>query len=179
VAAIRGLFAGEAVTSTPDGRYDFRDLRLIPLPVQPHLPIMIGGSGEKKTLRIVATHADMWNTGGDPARIARKLEVLRGHCEAIGRDIAEIELTVGCKPVIRDSRAEARRVWIAQMDRNRTSAEVDDDEATLIGTPEDVAGAMRARTALGFSTFVAELAAPYDTETMERWIGEVAPMVAG
>jgi alkanesulfonate monooxygenase SsuD/methylene tetrahydromethanopterin reductase-like flavin-dependent oxidoreductase (luciferase family) len=177
VAAIRGLFAGESITSKSGGRYAFKDLRLIPGPVQPRLPIMIGGSGEKKTLRIVATHADMWNTGGDPARIARKLDVLRGHCEAIGRDIAEIELTVGCKPVIRDSRAEARRAWAAQMDRNRTSAEVTDDEASWIGTPGDVAGAMRARTALGFRTFVAELAAPYDTETMERWIGEVAPLV--
>ena len=179
VAAIRALFAGEAVTSPPGGRYDFSDLRLLPPPVQRPLPIMIGGSGEKKTLRIVARYADMWNGGGDPERVAHKIEVLRGHCEEVGRPIESIELTVGCKPVIRDSRAEARRVWSAQMAHNQTSDELTEDEASWIGTPEDVAAAMQARVDIGVRTFVAELAAPYDAETMERWIREVAPTVAG
>jgi alkanesulfonate monooxygenase SsuD/methylene tetrahydromethanopterin reductase-like flavin-dependent oxidoreductase (luciferase family) len=177
VAAISRLFAGEIVTSEAGGRYDFRDLRLIPPPVQPRLPIMIGGSGEKKTLRIVARYADMWNTGGEPEKLAHKLEVLRGHCGAVGRDIAEIELTVGCKPLIRDSREEARRAWTEQMAHNRTSPDLSEDDATWVGTPADVAQAMRARTSLGFRTFIAELAAPYDAETMERWITEVRPMV--
>jgi alkanesulfonate monooxygenase SsuD/methylene tetrahydromethanopterin reductase-like flavin-dependent oxidoreductase (luciferase family) len=179
VAAVRALFAGEAVTSPPGGRYAFRDLRLIPPPVQRPLPIMIGGSGERKTLRIVARHADMWNTGGSPERIAHKLAVLREHCRAVGRNIADIELTVGCKPLIRDSRAEALRVWTAQMAHNRAPADLDADELTWIGSPDEVAAAMRARTELGFRTFMAELPAPYDVETMERWIGEVVPMVAG
>jgi alkanesulfonate monooxygenase SsuD/methylene tetrahydromethanopterin reductase-like flavin-dependent oxidoreductase (luciferase family) len=179
VAAIRGLFAGETVTSPPGGRYAFDDLRLIPPPVQKRLPIMIGGSGEKKTLRIVAKHADMWNTGGSAERVAHKLDVLREHCADIERDIAEIELTVGCKPLIRDSRDEARRVWAETMAHNRTSPELseEDDEASWVGTPEDVVAAMQARTAVGFRTFIAELAAPYDAETMERWIREVAPKV--
>jgi alkanesulfonate monooxygenase SsuD/methylene tetrahydromethanopterin reductase-like flavin-dependent oxidoreductase (luciferase family) len=181
VAAVRALFAGETVTSPPGGRYEFRDLRLLPQPVQRPIPIMIGGSGEKKTLRIVATYADMWNTGGPPERLAHKLAVLRDHCATVGRDAVEIELTVGCKPVIRDSRAEALRIWRKQMAHNRTSDELDDDEdeAAWIGTPEDVAMAMRRRTELGFTTFIAELAAPYDVETMERWIREVKPMVEG
>lgn len=177
VAAIRALLAGETVTSPPGGRYAFRDLRLLPAPVQQPLPIMIGGSGEKKTLRIVATYADMWNTGGDPATLAHKLAVLREHCAAVGRDPARIELTVGCKPVIRDSREAALRVWREQAAHNLASDELDDDELTWVGTPEDVAAAMRLRTELGFRTFIAELAAPYDDETMTRWIGEVQPMV--
>ena len=177
VAAIRRLFAGETVTSEPGGRYAFNQLRLIPPPVQTRLPIMIGGSGEKKTLRIVARYADMWNTGGDPEKLAHKLDVLREHCDAVGRDVAEIELTVGCKPIIRDSRDEARRVWIEQMVHNRTSPDLSDDDATWVGTPEDVAAAMQARVAVGFRTFIAELAAPYDAETMERWIAEIRPMV--
>ena len=179
VAAVRALLAGETVTSPPGGRYEFRDLRLLPAPVQRPLPIMIGGSGEKKTLRIVATYADMWNTGGSTEKLAHKLDVLREHCAAVGRDPAEIELTVGCKPIIRDLRAEARRVWSELMAHNRTPDVVDedDDEASWIGTPEDVAEAMRRRTALGFRTFIAELAAPYDRETMERWMTDVRPMV--
>ena len=178
VAAMRGLLAGETVTSPPGGRYALRGLRLQPLPLQDRLPIMIGGGGEKKTLRSVAKHADMWNGMGTPDRLARKLEVLRGHCEAVGRDIGEIELTVGCKPIIRSTPAEARRVWEAQMAHNRTPmADVEDDDTFWVGTPEQVAEEMIERRRLGFTTFIAELAAPFDDETMERWIGDVKPMV--
>jgi F420-dependent oxidoreductase-like protein len=58
---------------------------------RPHPPIMIGGGGERKTLRLVAQYADACNVFGDPVRINHKYEVLREHCEAIGRDPAEIE----------------------------------------------------------------------------------------
>jgi alkanesulfonate monooxygenase SsuD/methylene tetrahydromethanopterin reductase-like flavin-dependent oxidoreductase (luciferase family) len=176
--AMRALFDGEAVTSPPDGAYRFKNLRLLPAPIQSRLPIMIGGSGERKTLRSVAKYADLWNAMGTPEKLRHKVEVLRGHCEAVGRDIGEIELTVGCKPIIRSSEADARRVWEAQMAHNRTPmSDVEDDDTFWVGTPEQVAQEMIDRKVLGFGTFIAELAAPYDDETIERWIGEVKPMV--
>ncbi|HEX2627025.1 MAG TPA: LLM class flavin-dependent oxidoreductase, partial [Candidatus Limnocylindrales bacterium] len=151
-----------------------------PAPVQSRLPIMIGGSGEKKTLRSVARHADMWNAMGTPAFLQRKIEILQRHCDEVGRDIADIEFTGGCKPVIRNTVEEARRVWEAQMATNRTPmSDVLDDDTFWVGTPELVAEKMAEVTALGFHTFLAELAAPYDHETMERWIGEVVPMLDG
>ena len=58
---------------------------------RPHPPIMIGGGGERKTLRLVAQYADACNVFGDPVRIHHKYEVLREHCEAIGRNPDEIE----------------------------------------------------------------------------------------
>jgi alkanesulfonate monooxygenase SsuD/methylene tetrahydromethanopterin reductase-like flavin-dependent oxidoreductase (luciferase family) len=178
VDAMRRLLAGEAVTSPPGGRYRFSNLRLQPPPVQDRLPIMIGGSGERKTLRSVAKSADMWNAMGSVEKLRHKLSVLRTHCDTVGRDIAEIELTVGCKPIIRSTEAEARRVWEAQMAHNRTPmADVEDDDTFWVGTPEQVAKEMIDRKALGFHTFLAELAAPFDDETIERWIGEVKPMV--
>jgi alkanesulfonate monooxygenase SsuD/methylene tetrahydromethanopterin reductase-like flavin-dependent oxidoreductase (luciferase family) len=178
VAALRRLFDGEPVTSEPGGRYQFDDLRLLPPPVQDHLPIMIGGSGERKTLRTVARYADQWNAMGTPDFLARKVEVLRRHCDEVGRDPAEIEFTVGCKPIIRSTEAEARRLWEAQMEHNRTPmSDVLDDDTFWVGTPEQVAEEMIARRRLGFGTFIAELAAPFDDETLERWIGEVKPMV--
>ena len=61
---MRDLLDGKSVTSAPGGHYRFDDLRHGPLPVQARLPIMIGGSGEKKTLRTVAKYADMWNGMG-------------------------------------------------------------------------------------------------------------------
>lgn len=142
------------------------------------MPIMIGGSGERKTLRTVARYADMWNAMGSVEKLQHKGSVLRVHCESVGRDPSEIEWTVGCKPVIRDTEAEARRVWEAQMAHNRTPmSDVEDDDTFWVGTPEQVAGAMIARRALGYGTFIGEFAAPYDDETLERWIGEVKPMV--
>lgn len=178
VAAMRALLDGERVTSPPDGRYRFDDLVLLPRPLQDRLPIMIGGSGERKTLRTVARYADQWNAMGSVEKLRHKVEVLRGHCEAVGRHIGEIEMTVGCKPLIRDTEAEARRAWEAQMAHNRTPmSQVIDDSTFWIGTPELIAERMIERRELGFTTFLAELAAPYDDETLERWIGEVKPMV--
>jgi F420-dependent oxidoreductase-like protein len=60
---------------------------------RPHPPILIGGGGEKKTLRLVAQYAQACNLFAGPD-LARKLDVLRGHCEAVGRDYDEIEKTV-------------------------------------------------------------------------------------
>ena len=180
VAALQKLFAGERVTSAPGGHYAFDDLALLPPPVQERLPILIGGSGEKKTLRTVARHADMWNAMGTPEFLRHKIEVLQRHCDDAGRDIAEIEFTGGCKPIIRSTREEARRLWEAQMANNRTPmADVLDDDTFWVGTPDDIAAKMSEAKALGFHTFLAEMAAPYDDETLERWINEVRPMVDG
>ena len=178
VGAIRRVLDGESVTSEPGGRYAFDDLRHAPAPVQGHLPIMIGGSGEKKTLRTVARYADMWNAMGSVDMLAHKVDVLRGHCDAVGRDIDEIEFTLGVKLTIRDSEAEADRVWKAAIAHNRTPmANVVDDDTFWNGTPEQIADRMRPYVDLGFRTVISEQPAPYDVETFERFIGEVVPLV--
>lgn len=68
--------------------------QLNPAPVR-EIPILIGGGGEQKTLRIVAEHADIWHSFSDPDTLIRKLSVLRHWCEEVGRDISEIELSTG------------------------------------------------------------------------------------
>jgi probable F420-dependent oxidoreductase len=68
--------------------------KLTPAPVNGKMPIMIGGSGEKVTLRLVAEHADMWNSFGDPEEIARLSGVLDEWCGKVGRDPGEIERSV-------------------------------------------------------------------------------------
>jgi F420-dependent oxidoreductase-like protein len=80
-----------------DGRYYHLTGALAnPKPVQrPYPPIWIGGGGEQRTLRIVATHADVWNFAGGPVETAiHKVEVLERHCADVGRDPAEIRLSV-------------------------------------------------------------------------------------
>jgi probable F420-dependent oxidoreductase len=66
--------------------------RLNPAPTR-KIPVLIGGGGEKKTLRLVAKHADIWHSFSDPATLERKLGILATHCETVGRDIREIEVS--------------------------------------------------------------------------------------
>jgi F420-dependent oxidoreductase-like protein len=84
------------VSSFAGTAYRLTDARCAPKPVQrPRPPLVIGGGGEKRTLRIAARFADQWNlTGGTPEVLAHKIEVLHGHCADVGRDPAEIEISV-------------------------------------------------------------------------------------
>lgn len=178
IDAIEAMLAGKAVTSAPGGHYRFNAAEAHPLPIQKRLPIMIGGSGEKKTLRSVAKHADIWNAMGTPEEMAHKVDVLRGHCEAVGRDINEIEFTIGVKLTIRDSAAEAQRVFEQAMAANKTPlSEVADDVTFMNVTPEQAAEIIAPFVELGFRHIISEQPAPYDTETLERFIGQVVPLL--
>jgi F420-dependent oxidoreductase-like protein len=87
-AGDRGAFDGKHVHLTE--QID------VPAPVQkPHPPILIGGGGERKTLRLVAQYADATHCGSGPDNFRHKMEVLRKHCEDVGRDFEEIERCTG------------------------------------------------------------------------------------
>jgi F420-dependent oxidoreductase-like protein len=96
--------------SDNDGPYSGRHYQLdetlcVPAPIsRPHPPVLVGGGGEKKTLRLAARYGDASNLfGSSPADVARKLEVLRSHCEAEGRDYDRIQKTVlAVRPVLAD-----------------------------------------------------------------------------
>jgi probable F420-dependent oxidoreductase len=75
-------------------RIESRFAKLNPAPTR-DIPVLIGGGGEKKTLRLVAKHADIWHSFGDAETVVRKTAILREHCAAVGRDPAEIELSAG------------------------------------------------------------------------------------
>jgi probable F420-dependent oxidoreductase len=75
-------------------RIEARLGKLNPAPTR-HIPVLIGGGGEKKTLKLVARHADIWHGFGDVEVVRRKVQVLDGHCADLGRDPSEIERSVG------------------------------------------------------------------------------------
>jgi F420-dependent oxidoreductase-like protein len=88
-AIVKGLFANERTTFA--GRYyELQDAPLEPKPLQDPLPLLVGGGGERVTLRIVAQWADEWNTWGTPDVLARKIQILERHCSSLGRDPATI-----------------------------------------------------------------------------------------
>jgi len=169
VSLIRRLLDGETIDHA--GRfYTFHDAVHAPLPVQAHLPILIGGSGPRKTLRTVARYGDAWNTSGAVDEVAAKDAILREHCAEVGRDQAAIERTVSFPIVIRDQPAEAARAFEGLLAHNRIT------EITgvpiLLGPPGLIAEQLRPYRDLGMAEVVVRMPAPYDAETIER-IGEV------
>jgi alkanesulfonate monooxygenase SsuD/methylene tetrahydromethanopterin reductase-like flavin-dependent oxidoreductase (luciferase family) len=171
VELIRALLPG-GPASARGPVYAAKDTLNNPPPVQARLPILIGGSGERKTLATVARHADAWNTGGDLERVRHKDEVLRRWCDEVGRDESEIERTLqGGTPIIRDSVAEGEKVAAAWAERNRLPGW----RSTVIGPPELVVERWAPYLALGFEHVYVDCPAPFDEETLERLVREVKP----
>lgn len=169
---MRGMLDGTEPTATGP-RYRSRATRNLPPPIQPHLPICVGGGGERVTLKLVARWADMNNVGGGIESVRRKEAILRQHCEAVGRDHREIERTTGIGAVvIRDSRAEAERVFRAIFEHNGRARLWEDQP---VGTPEDVAEMLAPYLEIGYRHFIAGFPAPYDEESMVRLVTEVKP----
>ena len=165
VPLVRRLLDGERVTH--DGAwYRFRDAICEPRPVQPHLPILIGGTGPRKTIPIVARHADLWNAYGSPAELGASDAILRAACDAVGRDEREIERTFNGNVVIRDSRDEAMRAWRAWLEAHRPQA--GEDRLNAFGTVEEVADQLDRYRAAGFDHAVLIFRSPFDFETMDR-----------
>jgi len=175
VGLIRRLLDGERVTH--DGpTYHFRDAVVAPRPVQPRLPILIGGSGPRKTLMTTARYADIWNGYGDPARIADRDAILRAHCVAVGRDEREIARTVAMDVVIRDDSDAALAAYDAMAARHGLVGKIGSDGRrqglTLWGPPATVADGIRAYAEVGVTEVMWIFRDPFDLETIER-LGEV------
>jgi alkanesulfonate monooxygenase SsuD/methylene tetrahydromethanopterin reductase-like flavin-dependent oxidoreductase (luciferase family) len=170
VMLLRRLLDGERVTH--DGPvYTFHDAVCEPRPVQAHLPILIGGSGRRKTLRTVAQRADGWNTSGPIEEVRDALSTLAAHAAEVGRDLDSLEKTVSF-PIVLDDDADAARARMeASMAANGVSSM--GPVPHLSGPPDEVAAAIRPYRDLGFETVIVRMPAPYDRQTIDR-IGEVA-----
>jgi alkanesulfonate monooxygenase SsuD/methylene tetrahydromethanopterin reductase-like flavin-dependent oxidoreductase (luciferase family) len=170
VALIRGLLAGETVSSLPGSHYAFREATHLPLPSRGagRLPILIGGGGERRTIPLAARHAYLWHHRGSVDHLARKLDVLREACAAIGRDPADIELTFDPGIVIRDDVAAARRVVDGHQRHHMAEPGPIDPDAVWMGPPEAIAERWRPYLELGFRHLICDLPSPYDRETVER-----------
>jgi alkanesulfonate monooxygenase SsuD/methylene tetrahydromethanopterin reductase-like flavin-dependent oxidoreductase (luciferase family) len=163
VPLIRSLLDGGRVDH--DGRFDrMREALCAPRPVQPHLPILIGGSGPTKTLPLVARHADLWNAYGSPEGLTATDAILRARCAEIGRGPAEIERTVNLNIVVRPTAGEAERVWAGYAASHRPRK---GEGRLVVGGPvEAVAGALAEYAAVGFRHPIPIFRSPWDLETI-------------
>jgi len=141
-----------------EGRYyRIHEARNLPQPVQPGGPrILIGGSGEKRTLRAVARFGDFCNLFGGPAQIRRKLDVLDKHCSEVGRDPSEITRT-GLLTVIIAPTQEAADVKRDAMLGAMGLTEEQASEFAVFGGPERIAEHVAERRAAGLDGMIVNL----------------------
>ena len=172
-------------TATLDGEhYQVDGAQLSPLPLQVDgPPLWIAGGGERKTLRIAAEHAQNTNFDGSPEGFTHKSNVLREHCEAIGRNFDEITRSANYNVVIGATQAEVddRIAW-AEEHYSLTVPEKAAHEAEqlrrgpLVGTPEQIVEKLRELEGLGMTyaiTYFPEAA--YDRSGIELFANEVVP----
>jgi F420-dependent oxidoreductase-like protein len=150
VQICRAMFTQE--TPTFDGTYyRVHEVHNVPRPIQPGgPPIMIGGSGEKRTLKLVAKYADLCNITGDAATIRHKIGVLREHCATVGRDPSEITSTRLATLMLTGSAAET-----AQM--NEFLAQAAGPEAAAgfnVGEEQDIVDQVGALVDAGLDTLI-------------------------
>jgi F420-dependent oxidoreductase-like protein len=149
--------------------YRVTDARNVPRPVRPGgPPIMIGGSGERRTLRLVAQYADLCNVTGGPETLTHKLDVLRAHCADVGRDPAEITTTRLGTLVLTPDRDETARV---QSFLGGLMGGDDFDEQFTIGEADDVVPQVEALVATGVDTLIFNM--PLSDAAAVRRAGEL------
>jgi F420-dependent oxidoreductase-like protein len=112
---------------------------------KPHIPLLIGGSGEKVTLKLVAQYADACNVFGDPAALERKFAILRQHCQTVGRDYDRIQRTAGAMCLMADTDEQARAL-LPEAVKAQFGDRID---ASLIGSPETIRQRLSAYEAAG------------------------------
>jgi alkanesulfonate monooxygenase SsuD/methylene tetrahydromethanopterin reductase-like flavin-dependent oxidoreductase (luciferase family) len=136
----------------------------------PMPPLLIGGGGEQRTLRLVAKYADWWNLpGGTAADYAHKLDVLRQHCVVVGRDYGSIVKTWSAEAIaVAGTEAEAQRIASASPYSNHA----------IVGTPAQVAEQLRAFVELGVEYFIVRLLDFPSTTGIELFVREVMPRLA-
>jgi F420-dependent oxidoreductase-like protein len=168
---LRRMWSEERTTF--EGRHwTVRDAVCAPKPAQRRLPILIGGAGERVLLRHVARHADVWNNlGAYHAEVARKREVLAGHCRAIGRDPASITVTQQTLAAISTDRADAARRTKTLFD---TMGFLDGaPELALTGTPDEVRARVERNRALGVEGFLMSFGRRPEPEDVTLFAREV------
>ncbi len=157
--------------------YQLEDAPLMPKPVQkPHPELMIGGGGEKVTLRIAAQHADHWNVWGGPETLTHKGRILDEHCARVGRDPKRILRSAVMVLGFADDRAGVERIQQAYMKRMGAD-EAKARDTVLAGSVSEIRDKLGRLQAAGVGMlFVPTFLLPADRyRTLDRFMAEIAP----
>lgn len=174
-AVLRGLWSGERFSYTGK-HFRITEGHLRPAPVQPRLPLVIGGAS-KPVLRVVARHGDVWNSLlTDTARYRRRVEQLDRACERAGRDRAEIRHSMTFRVLLVDDPADLP----GRLDRLRHTFPPDSPvwpEYLVFGTPEQCVEALLPYRELGVTDFVLGIRPPVDWDSITLFAERVIPLL--
>jgi F420-dependent oxidoreductase-like protein len=174
---ITGMLRGEQ--PTVDGTwYHVHDAINSPAPVNP-IPVMIGGGGERKTLRLVAAYADESNIICAPADIPRKLDALAGHCATLGRDRSEITVSYLTSVCVAPTHEQAEAEADAYLARRNSDQAALRRVGAMVGSPDEIAEQCAKLLAHGIDGLTVNAPANGHIEGRVALIGEtLAPLIA-
>jgi F420-dependent oxidoreductase-like protein len=135
---------------------------------KPHIPLLIGGDGEKVTLKLVAQYADACNVGDDPASVKQKLAVLKQHCETVGRDYQSIHRTSSTLCLLADSDEQA----LALLPVERKARLGNEVRTALIGSPETIRQRLAAYEDAGVQELLLRFVDGTNLEALRRFAQE-------
>ncbi|MBI4514949.1 MAG: TIGR03560 family F420-dependent LLM class oxidoreductase [Deltaproteobacteria bacterium] len=175
---IRGMLT-QPKTTLHGKHYSVTDAMCMPRPLQqPHPPIMIGGTGEKVLLKLVATHADMWNAGASAERMGALIEVLKRHGDKVRRDTGKIEKTV-MLPLCYKA-AAPRQEFMCQLVANMRQASPEDARRQImIGDRQECLDTIERYAKVGVTHFIFMVFAPYFIDEIQAFAEEVIPEFRG
>jgi F420-dependent oxidoreductase-like protein len=172
---VLGLWTGHK-TSFQGRFYQLQEAPLYPKTVQhPHPELLIGGGGERRTLKIAAKYADHWNCWAGPETMAHKLQVLNEHCAAVGREPSRITRSANM-PLLFAEKAEEAEQLIASVTRRYGWPEAYVRDLLLAGSPAQIQDKLGRLRDVGIDqVFIPTFLPPWKQEALDRLITEVAP----
>jgi len=175
---IRGMFT-QPKTTLHGKHYDVTDAMCRPGPVQkPHPPIMIGGTGEKVLLKLVARHADMWNASASAERMQQLIEVIRRHGDREKRDTEQIEKTVMI-PLCYKAAAPRQEFMCNLMAGMRQTTPQEARKQIVIGDKQECLDTIERYTKAGVTHFIFMTFAPFFLDEIQAFAEEVVPALRG
>jgi F420-dependent oxidoreductase-like protein len=176
IQVLRKMWTEEPHASFNGKYYQIRNAYCNPKPIQkPSPPILVGGSGERKTLKIVAKYADACNLFGSPETVRKKLDILKEHCKSVGRDYNSI-LKTKLSSIIVDDNNDMAKNRVRKAFRGIPEEQI--KEFVIYGTPEDVSRQIEIFEQVGIQYLIVNLEPYRELEALDTFANKVVNKVS-
>jgi F420-dependent oxidoreductase-like protein len=171
IQVIRKMWTEEPNASFDGRYYQIKNAYCNPKPIQkPSPPILVGGSGERKTLKIVAKYADACNLFGSPETLKKKLDILKEHCKSVGRDYDSI-LKTKLATIVVDENKEMANNRVQEAFRGMPEEQI--KEFVIYGTPEDIQRQIRTLEQVGIQYLIVNFEFCKELEALDIFANKV------
>ena len=171
IQIIRKMWTEEPYASFNGKYYQIHNAYCNPKPIQkPSPPILVGGSGERKTLKIVAKHADACNLFGSPETVRKKLDILKEHCKTVGRDYDSI-LKTKLGAIIIDDNSDMVKNRVRETFRGIPEEQI--KEFVIYGTSEDVSRQIEMLEEVGIQYLIVDLEPSRELEVLDTFANKI------